>query len=244
MNAGTPCFRSSDCSLDGTSRTTTCGCGLNTAGNAFCTAAPGDDEFLEFKSAFLDLLKINGGCHTSISISTRCPLLNSTPEISSFTTAYYLYLYRYLVVDAPSCVINAIAPFAADYAISTQDRSSSSEDSKSYITVVTISVVIPVILVCVVLFFVLYKKLRPRPRQQQGTATATRRIEIIHSRVVHRDEGAQVQEFYLVDDLVARTDRKGIPIADGINLEDRVPDETYSEVEEARVAKSEDLEKR
>jgi hypothetical protein len=240
MSAGEQCFRSSDCTLDGSSRTTTCGCGLNTNGQAFCTAAPGDDEFLDFKSAFLDLLKINGPCHTSISISARCAKLNSTPELSSFTTAYYLYLYRYLVIGAPSCVINAIAPFAADYDPSAGGSSSSSSDSKSHITIVTISVVIPVILICIVVFIIFFKRLRPRRQEQQGAGPAMRRIEIYHSRVVHQEEGVQVQEFYIVDDLVARTNRKGIPVAGGIGLEDRVPDETYSEIEEARVAQGED----
>lgn len=237
LSAGTQCFSSSDCRLSHSSFTSTCGCGLNEQGRAYCTTAPGDDEFKEFQAAFQKLLKINTNCHTSISISERCAELERTPELASFTEAYYIYLYRYLVIGAPSCVISTIAPFASNYDVKDEGSSSSDTDSKSYITVVTLSVVIPVMIIAGVVFYIVIRKLKPREVHPQTAAlAASRRIEIYHSRIIQQEEGIQAQEHYCIDDLQAsRKNKKGIPMATGLDPESRQPEDTFSDVDDGKV---------
>lgn len=243
---GTQCFSSSDCPLKGTSRTASCGCGLNLDGDAYCTAAPGDDEFVDFKRTFLKLLEINENCHTSISISGRCHDLEKTPELADFIKAYYLYVYRYLVIEAPNCVIRAITPFAAGYSPADDDSSSSSSSdsvSVSFVTVVTLSVVIPAMLILGIIFIIVIRKLKTVQVAPHSDERVVHRVVMHHSRLLQHEEGTH-EVLYRIEDLISCKYRhkKGIPIANAVDLESREDEDNYTDEDVAYFEEEESIE--
>jgi hypothetical protein len=63
---------------------------------------PGDEEFVAFRDAFLQVAEINEDCHSTISYSRRCPTLVGRPEVENLVVAYYSFTFRHRLVGAPS----------------------------------------------------------------------------------------------------------------------------------------------
>lgn len=243
-DANEPCESSSDCKLkfknsDDTSGT--CSCGLNSDGNAFCRAVQGDDEFKDFKSALLDLIKINRNCHTSINFSERCPELSDSPEISDFNRAYYTYLYRHLIVGQPDCATNTITPFAAGLDLSVEEEE---EESTSTLIIVVIVIVFAVIVIIGLICFLCIKRIiyarSPIDPEQLNTGDENRNFKIVVSRMLFNHPEIKDFSKFKFEDL--KNDEKndvflvnGTPVAEKVRYENFESIEDTMQIEEADV---------
>jgi hypothetical protein len=149
-----------------------CYCGFNPSGRSYCQAKAGDDEFHPFQKSMLAIRSQTNKCHSSISLSSRCPALAAHPQYESFINAYYLYYYRHAVISIPDCVRN-LMPFAQNYAYALKEESGNGESSNKTVVIVVVVVVFSVVLAAGIVCCLCVRKCAIEDRNQE---VARRRV--------------------------------------------------------------------
>lgn len=137
-----PCNSDLDCTLispENISLVGHCYCGFNPSGLSYCQAKAGDDEFRPFQKGLLAIRNQTNKCHSSLSLSSRCPALAAHPQYESFINAYYLYYYRHAAIAIEDCVRN-LMPFAQNYEYALKGVEGERGDSKTVLIVVVVVV--------------------------------------------------------------------------------------------------------
>lgn len=228
-----PCQSSIDCQLD-RSNYGTCICGFNQHGKSYCSSAPGDPEFLDFKEALLKVTKINSKCHSSIAFSERCPDLTRTNEIGTFLNSYYLYVYRPLIIDAPDCILNDIMPFGVGY--EPDDTSSSSGGGSSSLdtsTIMILAIVLPFFIIATGLCAYFIRKAHTqRTQPNQAVQTPQARVEMARSIVIQQPGEVIPSNFFDLSDIENINGHltKGMPIASKTDPSTNDAEETFTDV--------------
>jgi hypothetical protein len=237
------CDSNADCELEFDSDKTLfgqCACGMNEDGSAFCKAQPGDEEFLNFKIALINLTKINNNCHIAIAFSPRCEEIADTFELDEFLTAYYRYVYRHYLIAQPKCVTETITPFAVGY--DTDEYISEAEANQTLIIVVLI-VVFTIIALVGFTCFVCIKRLvnyRNGGISNFDGEHNNGLFRVVISRVLVRDSQAIEQSVFMYDDLEQDDNnnsflKKGVPISHKVTYESFQDIQDNIEYEEADV---------
>lgn len=229
--ADDPCYNYRDCKTvfpDKTTGMTNCLCGLNTKGLAFCQAVPGDAEFQPFATGLLAILDVNNKCHYDTGFSARCPELSADSQFRSFLNAYYIFVYRHMVVGSPDCA-SSIMPFITTYSgyTGTIDTGGSSTD-KTIIIAVIVCVFTFLMVSGVVCFFCIRRCARDEYYREEVIRRHLLRhdmdeLHIKEGRVLFSPEGlADPLCKFTIDDLDLdlkdkRFLRVGVPVAIPVN---------------------------
>ena len=229
--ADDPCYNDRECKTvfpDATTGLISCRCGLNTKGLAFCQAVPGDDEFQPFAASMRAILNVNNKCHYDTGFTSRCPELSADSQFQSFLNAYYIFVYRHMVVGAPDCAVS-IMPFIAAYSGYTGvlDVEGSSMD-KTIIIAVIVCVFTFLIVSGVVCFFCIRRCARDEYYREEAVRRQLRHqdmdeLPIREGRTLHQPEGLlNPSSKFSIDDLdLDQKDKRflkqGIPIAIAVN---------------------------
>lgn len=229
--ADDPCYDRRECKIvypDKTTGLTNCRCGLNSKGLAFCQAVAGDDEFQPFATGLLAILEVNDKCHYETGFTSRCPELSANSQFQSFLNAYYIFVYRHMVIGAPECAVT-IMPFITAY--SGYEGAIDGEESSMDKTII-IAVIVCVFTFLLVSGVVCFICIRRCARDEYYREEAIRRqlmrqdmdeLPIREGRVLHQPEGLVSPSFkFSLDDLnLDQKDRRflkqGIPIATAVN---------------------------
>lgn len=229
------CFDDLDCGLIHPDKTTTtglCHCGFNSFGRSYCQAKAGDSEFEPFKTGLLAVMKVTNKCHSSLSLSSRCPSLAELPEYSAFLNAYYLYYYRHAVIAIEDCVQN-LMPFSEDYPYSLESAQGDSGDNDKVVVIVVVVVVLSVVLAAGIVCCLCLRKCAIDERNQAGARRRILREEMEEmpvriSRVIHNtserpaEPSNPPQSVFQFTDIVLhprnrRFLHRGIPVAQMVN---------------------------
>mmetsp|Transcript_10574 Transcript_10574/g.20369 ORF Transcript_10574/g.20369 Transcript_10574/m.20369 type:complete len:463 (+) Transcript_10574:608-1996(+) len=234
QSADEECVSRSDCPLEGSDDFGYCYCGLNTSGKAYCSAVEGDDEFKSFKEALLEVLKLNSNCHATISLSERCPELTRNTKVQDFLNAYYLYIYRPLVINAPKCVIHDLLPFGVTLGTSESD----SEDDDSSLdtsTILILAIVLPFFVVAagICAYFIRRAQNSSAPRRQPSQqASSHQRIEMAKSIVIQQPGIVSQSTVFDISDIKFTNGHlsKGVPVAIVTDPQTNDAEDTYTDV--------------
>lgn len=237
------CKSSADCELESDSDKALfgqCACGMNEDGSAFCKAQPGDEEFLKFKTALINLTKINQNCHIAIAFSPRCEEIADTFELDEFLTTYYRYVYRHYLIAQPKCVTDALTPFAKGY---DTDEYISEDEANQTLIIVVLIVVFTIIALVGFTCFVCIKRLVNYRNGGISNFDGEHNngwFRVVMSRVLVRDSQATEQSVFMYDDLEQDDNnnsflKKGVPISQKVTYESFQDIQDNIEYEEADV---------
>ena len=225
--ADDPCYSYRDCKTvfpDGKTDLTNCLCGLNDKGFAYCQAVAGDDEFQPFAQGLSAIASVNNKCHFDTAFSARCPELSADSQFHSFINSYYIYIYRHMLIGAPSCAAG-IMPFINSYGdYSLISDSSGNSSDKTIIIVVVVCVFAFLVASGVVCFLCVRRCAREEYYHEEITRRRMLRqdmeeLVIREGRVIHKPEGLlDPASKFTTDDLgLDQKDKRflkqGIPIA-------------------------------
>lgn len=207
-----------------------CACGMNKEGKAFCRSQPGDDEFLNFKTAMLNLSQINQNCHTALAFSRRCKDISNTYELDDFLITYYRYRYRYLLISQPSCVTDTITPFAEGY--DTDEYTEVTETNDTLVIIVLVVVFTIIALIGFTCFICVKRLVRFRRAGiddvNSDNSNGTHRV--VMSRILFRDPAVRDSSVFMYDDL--ELDDHTAFLKKGVPISQKVAYESYEDIQE------------
>lgn len=104
--------------------------------------------------------------------------------------AKYIYIYRHLLIDAKSCVVNLVNPLATDYKYVSgggESESSGSGSSDDSSTELIVGIVIGLVVACLAVLccFCIGRLLKRRNRSDEESVEAE--FDIVRSKLVRRN---------------------------------------------------------
>ena len=131
------------------------------------------------------LAKINGPCHTNLRSSAQCPYIANSDELAAYLNAFYIYSYRHLIVNTPSCVIDILAPFAESYE-EEDEESSGSNNNALYIVLI---IVLVSFITCFWVWGFIFIKNQINRKNKNVASTELVGLNIQNSIVLHENDG-------------------------------------------------------